>query len=171
MLTPGAGKVPRPLVPGHAGFCSLRVVPNQFGVNKVRCKGTGLRRAPKGAVGPYRAGAPGGAGRGQLLCWDELPCALEMDQQLWRWLPPQIGTILAPAHPQRGLEARNTSPFSPALLGVSLEKLLFARVLPLQRSTSSPRTAVTPIAMGQCGTGLALLRRWGWTKRISSFPQ
>lgn len=67
------------------------------------------------------------AGREQLLCWVELPCLLEMHQDLWRYPPPQISTILVPAQPPRRLEqAGNTAPFLPAPLGVTLEKLLFA---------------------------------------------
>lgn len=45
VLAPGVGKLPRSLVPCCAGFCSLRLIPNQLDVSKIRCKGTGPRPA------------------------------------------------------------------------------------------------------------------------------
>ena len=47
MLAPRVGKVPRSLVLSCAGLCSLRLIPQQLGVTKVRYKGTGLRLVPK----------------------------------------------------------------------------------------------------------------------------
>lgn len=78
VLAPGVGKVPRSLVLGCAGFCSLRLVPNQLGVSKVRRKGTGLRPAPKALSAHMGQG---------LLVWqgEGIRCAGMSYPVLCRW--------------------------------------------------------------------------------------
>lgn len=155
MLAQGVGKVPKSLVLGCAGFSSLRLMPNQLGVSKVGAKGTGLRSPPKALLVQTGQGLPVWQGEGNG-CAVMLACPLETDQDLWRWLPLQIGRILAPTHPQIGLEqARNTASFPLSPLGVTLEKLLFAH-LHLRRSMSSPRAC--PCSYVSHSNG----RVWDW---------
>lgn len=70
MLAQGVGKVPKSLVLGCAGFSSLRLMPNQLGVSKVRGKRHWAEVTPQSTVGPDRSGAPSVAGRGQRVCCD-----------------------------------------------------------------------------------------------------